>query len=292
MKTFLLSFLLLSIVQFSSQAQITLDNAYDENISSVLLESAGSKYAKFDMNNFELNLYNLDHSIYKTITISNPTVNLYDTSVYNASRVIFSYYVKEGLFDTDSEIEFMTFYQAYDNQNNRARGVAIINEDGSILFKKDELTPAGLLDYTGKGIQAILKASDNTTKMILQKDVQGTPIIDSTFIYNLPGTLVCDPCGGITGTRSTERTNGIVLKQNIPNPSNSYTTIRYELPEETTDAVLKIYNTTGIELKSYQIDKTFNDLQISTQELPSGTYYYTIQTNKGQVSSKKMVVVK
>lgn len=296
MRNFLCLLTIILIGQFSSQAQITVDAAYNGKVLPVLLESAGTKYATFDSDNFQLKLYNIDHSIYKTITISNPTVSLYDTSVYNSPfTTIYFNYVKEGLFDTDSEVEFMLYYLAYGGGSTSLPlvGTAIINEDGSVLFKKENMIPVGNSVYQLTDLQTIVNTSANGSKMILTNLSSGPGInIDSSVIYNLPGTLECDPCGGITGARSTERSNNIVLDQNYPNPSSTYTVIGYQLPEESNTGTLKIYNTAGIELKSYQIDKTFNDLQISTQELPAGTYYYTIQTNNGQVKSKKMVVVK
>lgn len=279
-----------SLFSFISQGQITLENEYDADISTVLLESVGTKYISYNRMTNQVKLYNLDHSIYKTITI--PVNSLYNTSLYSTTAHSYVFYVKEGLFDTDSEIEFMFYYRAEKSGSPNINGTAIINEDGTLIFDRKNAFPGGYINNFGtrKGIQAIVKGSNNTTKMILQS----TPAvpIDSTFIYNLPGTLMCDPCGGITGARSTERQEQIVLDQNIPNPSTTYTVIGYELPEETTTATLKIYNTTGIELKSYDIDKTFDHLQVSTEDLPAGTYFYSINTSKGQVQSKKMIVVK
>lgn len=77
-----------------------------------------------------------------------------------------------------------------------------------------------------------------------------------------------------------------------PNPATEYTIINYDLPDNTTEASLIIYNLNGTQLKKYPISKTLGHLQISTQGLPSGTYYYSVQTNTGQTQSKKMVIVK
>ncbi|BDS10159.1 T9SS type A sorting domain-containing protein [Aureispira anguillae] len=278
------------------QAQITLDNTYSitnsyQDMQPVLLESAGTKYAIFDQGNLELKLYNLDHSIYKTITVNTPS-DLYDPVAFPHFNAAYFYYVKEGLFDTDNEVEFMLHYQACltSGCSTTVTAIAIINEDGSVLFQQDDTGIKGTSTYYLQHTNtpsSIINASDGTSKMILKNTVG-----PNIYVYNLPGTLMCDPCGGTTGARYTEANSGVVLKQNAPNPSTTYTVVGYELPEEADRGTLKIYNTSGIELKSYQVDKSFDHLQISTQDLPAGTYYYTIQTNIGQVQSKKMIVVK
>lgn len=278
------------------QAQITLEHTYTvtnshQELQPALLESAGTKYALFNEANLELKLYNIDHSIYKTITINNRS-DLYDPVAFPHLRSIDFYYVKEGLFDTDSEVEFMLYYQACltSGCSTTVNAIAIINEDGTVLFKKDNAGVKGLNLYYSTYTStpnSIINASDGTSKMILR----GTASPD-IYVYNLPGSLLCDPCGGTTGARYADASSGVVLKQNFPNPSTTHTIIEYTLPEEVNSGTLKIYNTGGILLKSYEVDHAFDHLKISTQDLPAGTYYYTIQTNTGQVQSKKMIVVK
>lgn len=288
MKNLFTVFALLLTIQ--SQAQIALENTYNNYVFPIHLESVGSKYAILNQTIWELKIYNLDHSLYKTITVSNPNTNLYDPALY-PNREGFNFgYVKEGLFDTDPEIEFMLYYVVYDASNtNFLEATVIINEDGSVLFKRNNVQPR--IGFYTEQTEAIVKASDGTTKMLLIEYVASTSS-DMTHVYNLPGTLQCDPCGGINGVGKVAQGESTTLLQNYPNPATEYTIINYDLPDNVTDGKLIIYNTVGIQLKEYQIDTNFDHLRISTQDLPSGTYYYSVHIKDGQTQSKKMVVVK
>jgi hypothetical protein len=83
------------------------------------------------------------------------------------------------------------------------------------------------------------------------------------------------------------------LYQNYPNPFNPSTKIKFDLPEES-KIVLKIFNTLGAEVYS----ENMGSLQPATYEyvynasgLPSGIYFYSLQTNR-LTETKKMILVK
>ncbi|MCP4438030.1 MAG: T9SS type A sorting domain-containing protein [Aureispira sp.] len=284
-----LSTLIFSFIFLATQAQIGLEHIYNYSQGSAApmdvanLESAGKKYV-VQSNAWEVNIYNLNHSIYKTISI--PTVNLIDTNAYDeyTNRV---FYIKEGLFDQDAEVEFMLMIDGYNSVNNNDTVItAIINETGSILFKQGNVRPV----YKSTDIlSSIFNTATNGTKMILSdSDYPST----AAYVYSLPGTLSCDPCGSITGFRSPSVVNSAFEMENSPNPAQNYTNINYQLPQDVEKAVLTIYTIDGVMLKNYTIDQQFDHLRISTQELSSGTYLYSIRTDKGEVQSKKMIVIK
>ena len=77
-----------------------------------------------------------------------------------------------------------------------------------------------------------------------------------------------------------------------PNPSNGSVTLQYELPKNETEGELILYNMQGTEVKRYKVDNTFKDILLDNTQLPAGTYFYQLQTKKGAVGTKKMVVVK
>jgi hypothetical protein len=276
------------LLAMQSQAQIALENTYSNYIFPIYLESAGSKYAVLDQNIWELKIYNLDHSIYKTITVTNPNTTLYDSALY-PNREGFNFgYVKEGLFDTDAEIEFLLYYVVYDAAyNNFLEATVIINEDGSVLFQRSNVEPR--IAYDVGNLESIVTASDGTTKMILLESPSSGGNL--SHVYSLPGTLQCAPCGGINGVGKVAQGESTTVLQNYPNPATEYTIINYDLPDNISNGKLIIYNTVGIQLKEYQIDSNFDHLRVSTKDLPAGTYYYSVHTTSGQTQSKKMVVV-
>lgn len=287
-------FLILSlsfILANSITAQISLENIYNYNYTQgsvapmdvAHLESAGKKYV-VHKSAWEVKIYNLNHSIYKTINIA--TLNLIDTNAYD-EYYNGVFYVKEGLFDQDAEVEFMFMIDAYNSSNSTDTIItAIINETGSFLFKQGGVRPV----YRSTDVLASIFNTDNDgTKMIL---ADASYPSTSSYVYSLAGTLSCDPCGSVTGFRSPNTTESSFEMQNSPNPAQNYTNIHYQLPENTEEAVLSIYSINGILLQEYTIDQQFDHLRISTKELPNGTYLYSIRTDKGELQSKKMLVVK
>ena len=80
------------------------------------------------------------------------------------------------------------------------------------------------------------------------------------------------------------------LYQNVPNPSSVGTTIRYELPANYSSANLFIYNMSGNQVKNYILNGTSNQVVIAANELPAGTYIYTLAIDGLKIDSKRMIL--
>ncbi|MDR0604068.1 MAG: T9SS type A sorting domain-containing protein [Bacteroidales bacterium] len=80
----------------------------------------------------------------------------------------------------------------------------------------------------------------------------------------------------------------IHLDQNIPNPANSYTSITYEIPADG-QATLSIYTINGQLLSSQSVEAKSgqNTLDVNTNNLASGIYFYFLEFN-GQRTVKKL----
>src|SRR5512145_732952 len=98
----------------------------------------------------------------------------------------------------------------------------------------------------------------------------------------------------IHGIRNNEsETPSFTLHENHPNPFNPSTTISFTLQKDCR-IVLRIYNGTGTHLKTladglYTAGKY--NLEFNAGGLPSGTYYYTLESG-GQRIQRSMTVVK
>lgn len=81
------------------------------------------------------------------------------------------------------------------------------------------------------------------------------------------------------------------LKQNIPNPFETVTTINYRIPENAQRASLEISDNTGKVLRSMTIDQR-GEIQtiLDAAALPGGTYYYSLWVDGVLVATKKMVL--
>ncbi len=82
------------------------------------------------------------------------------------------------------------------------------------------------------------------------------------------------------------------LHQNRPNPFRSSTVIGFDLPEAGA-ALLSIYDLSGRLIRQYEGDHSqgYQEVEVLREHLPaSGVYYYKLQI-KGQVASRKMILL-
>lgn len=84
-----------------------------------------------------------------------------------------------------------------------------------------------------------------------------------------------------------------MLSQNIPNPFNNYTVIKYELPQQAKQAVINITAADGKIVKSVTlITKGNGQLNLQTSELAAGTYRYSLIVDGKLINTKTMVLMK
>ncbi len=84
-----------------------------------------------------------------------------------------------------------------------------------------------------------------------------------------------------------------VLEQNIPNPFNKSAVIKCTLPEKFSSAVLKIYSSAGIEMKSYPLMQSGkNEITVEANTLPAGIYSFTLIVDQTATDVKQMIITK
>jgi photosystem II stability/assembly factor-like uncharacterized protein len=107
------------------------------------------------------------------------------------------------------------------------------------------------------------------------------------FRYNLTTT-------DIEKIQTTTLPASVTLSQNYPNPFNPSTMIAYNLPKSS-NVTLKIYNLAGQELETLVNDfQTAGEHQITWQPkgLPSGIYFYRLQTGHEFSETRKLIFQK
>jgi hypothetical protein len=282
---------LLAIITLSSRqtlkAQITLEHTYDtasvlgynynpNQLYMISLELEGMKYIKINRTSNIIELYNIDHSLFKVMTI--PTFPNTDSTTN--FQVL---YVSEHLFNNDNLIEYMLFFEDNLTMTGVTAHTRIINELGNIIFSADSGGPACILNMPIK--QVPIYNTSNGTKMILSFYSLTNINFGYANVYSLPGTLTNSIAPITFG-------NGDQMLENIyPNPSNGNTTIAFNLPQGVNQGEIVIYNMQGVELKSYKVDNTFHTLLLNNSEFRAGTYFYQLMTNNGTSGAKKMVVI-
>lgn len=246
-------------------AQVTLDKTYNYSTSVVNLESLGYKYYLMDVPNGQCRIYNIDHSLFKTINCNLPS-DFYLSDIK---------YISEKVFDDDSELELLcTFYKYIPTQESYyyEYDSKIINEDGSQMTFID----GSLYNY-------INKTDENTYQLFSYcYDYSSSPEKVWTNIYNVPGTAVS---AQFLNEKSTE-----ILLNAFPNPAANTVNVAYTLPEDVRDGVLHLLDNNGRELNQYLIDTHTNHLALDVTKFTSGIYHYFIEYGNTKTPSKKLVI--
>jgi trimeric autotransporter adhesin len=87
--------------------------------------------------------------------------------------------------------------------------------------------------------------------------------------------------------------SGAYLEQNAPNPFNSTTIIRYNVPIESVSARIVITDLKGQLVKTIAVrSKGTNQIALSGGELVAGSYVYSLWVDGKQVDSKRMILTK
>jgi len=122
-------------------------------------------------------------------------------------------------------------------------------------------------------------------KILIDRDNDGT-VDDSMFVENELTDIKHDEHEILPAE--------FYVSQNYPNPFNQRTVIRYQLPV-ISEVDLSIYNILGQKVATLVSEKqpagTYK-AEWDAMEFASGIYFYRLETDKGFVQSKKLVLMK
>jgi hypothetical protein len=262
--------LLLVLVAASSRAQITLEHTYNFSlIEYALVDSNEIMY--FKLHSDTIDIYNANHSLYKSI-IPNLGKGI------NIARI---HYLSRHLFNSDNKLEMVIGTTPLNT------ACIIINEDGQVLF---ECTKC-FLNYP------LESGSDATPEGVVNTQFGAKLfIIDSlanTLVYSLPGKLPGCSTTTTSGVNAPTIISGNSLPLSAyPNPSNGQMRISYKLPLGESTGELVILTTGGVEVKRYRVGYGFNDILVEKSDLPSGSYFYKLVTDKGESEVQKLIILK
>ena len=104
-------------------------------------------------------------------------------------------------------------------------------------------------------------------------------------------TCACDGTLSLPGGPTASR-NGAILYQNIPNPFNDTSSIRYFIPQDISgNASIVFVNTAGQVISTVELtNRGESELDINTRSLSSGMYYYTLYIGSKKIDTKKMII--
>jgi hypothetical protein len=266
-------FLAFCVLLFArTNSQISLEQTYPATaqitgLDLVNLSLSGHKYSYISNNT--LKLYNLNHSLWKTISLNVPS-NLSLRTVA---------FVSETFFDNDPGIELAyTFHSGsfFSPSSPYTVHTKIINEDGSLL-----------LDIPNGYYLSARFAGNSGWKLIATIDSANKLSVQQYNVYSLPGFLP-------TSNKTAEKEDAAIslISGPVPNPSSGKTSISYQLPEGEESAELVIFDINGKEVRTYTVDTTFNTLELDNSELGAGTYFYQLRSAGTISEAKKMLIIK
>ena len=276
MKTITILFVCI-LISLQTKAQISLENTYPASSNNVQvfltrLTKSGYKYAFADAVNNTLKLYNMNHSLFKTMSV--PVPNGY--SIYFGPA-----FVSDSLFNTDANVEYaVSFLQSnYTITPATYQSLtSIISENGTVITTIQQSRVFGVFN-TGPNGWKLVAYVDSTNNMQL-KEIK---------VYSLVGSMPSINNNNGTPTGNTQLDKQTPMLSNpFPNPSQNKVIIPYSCPAGTT-AQLNIYDISGHEIKSYSIDSAFNTVELDNTDLPSGTYFYSISGTNG---ARKMIIIR
>lgn len=274
-----------------SQGQITLEQTYKKHVYSysptyngvsiINLSISGKKIIAKDSG--AIRLYNLDHSLWKTVPF--PKIQgFFPTDAQ---------YIAENLFKLDNKVYATVQYWNYDpsvpNPIIPSGGwkskYVIFDENSSILAVIDSV-------YNRTSV-SIYNLDDKTSKMVVGIYNDSSMQTLDYKVFSLPGTLSCSPCssGNTAGIIPPNNTENNSFIQAYPNPNKGQARINYTLPENTSHGKIILYNTNGQIIKIYEVDPSSQYIMLENAILPSGIYYYSLITDDTIVGGKKMVIL-
>ncbi len=263
----------------NAKSQIVFEHTYDSaatynfcsgNVSQLLMvnfEVMGEHYVKINRCGKHIKLYALNHSLVKTISLTNLPLD--------ASNVVGGIlYLSQKLFNSDSKIEFMYVL------TSPSYSTIIYDENQNVLFSEPGCPL--VIPYYHMQQYPIYNTSAGTKMILSYTNGQAK-------VFGLSGTL----------TTAIQKANGELsnidgfgVSNPLPNPAFYETKIEYVLPNGVNEADIVLYDLQGKEIKRYKVDSEFSSLLISTYEISAGTYFYQLQAHGQYSGAKKMIVIK
>ena len=156
----------------------------------------------------------------------------------------------------------------------------------------------GTASYVGekKSKEEYLNIYDNEIKFLLINAIKEQQELIEDLQTEIKEIKSSQSLGNIESDQDIklEHIEGVaVLGQNTPNPHNGHTFISYYVPENSIAAEIQFYTQQGQLIKESTINDFGEDvLKINADDLPQGSYLYSLVVDGELISTKKMMVAK
>lgn len=153
-----------------------------------------------------------------------------------------------------------------------------------------------------KAVQELNNMIDSMNSTISKQDAANKALqaqVEGCCKNSLPGTKISNPNNGsvfnpgANNNRADVQNLGTTARlfQNIPNPFNQQTEIKYYLPTETRTAALMVFDMQGKLIKTIAILNYGNAaVTINANEFTAGMYMYSLIADDKEVDNKRMIL--
>lgn len=226
------------------------------------LDVSGWKYVHIDRVARQVDLYQLDHTFWKSVSFNMTTA----LNPYAQTHDIL--YITEHLFDLDDGIEFLYTNTYFNGMDPPTCVTQIVDEEN-----------AGLI-FNVSGQYPSVKPNWHMQQYPIQTTPVGTKLIlsaiesDSAYVYGLPGELSTQLVDSWGRTSAME---GMSL---FPNPAGTEVTV--QLSPRLAGASMDIVSSDGQVVRTLFVQGTTTTIDI--RELACGRYFCHIQGEQGRLS--------
>lgn len=253
--------MLMILVLFPSAllfSQITLEHDYDGTCTLGKLSTGDYKYVYTANGGTTSYIYNVNHTLYKSVALSFLPGGAAVSSTANASDILFA---------TDNLIEFTVSY--YVTSPSLTYTTVVLNENGTVLKTINNCSYAYPVSAGANGAKLLCSMYNGAS---------------TTSVYSLPGQIVS--AGPVSSDLESLMPNA------YPNPASTGITIPCQLPENIPSATLVVCDILGNSIQTYNVGGLFNSIILNTNEFANGTYTYTIFSENWRSETMKFVVEK
>lgn len=254
----LLFFIVISIM--NATGQINPEKSYNYSLTTAQLDEQEYKFFLMDVVNSECRIYNLDHSLYKTISLQVP-------EGYYLSDIKF---VSRKLFNNDDLIELLYIYTKTTESSGTyiySYGLKVINESGNQL-----------LDLPEGGFAEIMEVPGKSLLLAYQYTYADGYYLTTTNVYNL----------GISTKSSVLKGNDEI--QFFPNPADNKIMITDNSEILRSEASLKITDIAGKSARIVSLPTGNKSWEIPVDQLKAGFYIFTIFSEGRKIISKRIEI--
>jgi len=108
--------------------------------------------------------------------------------------------------------------------------------------------------------------------------------------FSSPGSYIAKYYSPLTTIREEKKNEIEYLGECFPNPTNAIAEIRYFIPSGS-NGIITINNSEGKLIKTYELKKGYNNIEVSLEGYMNGMYFYTLNIDNGSIIRHKKMIL-